>query len=184
MWNAFKKIPGFRFPKEGAGGDASGVYWAPTSRDPYTERRSFARTGHYENEDGPESRENFQLLAGHRVTQVLLTPPSDAGDSDDDWVATGVRFTPRDGEMPETVPEVRARKEIIISAGTAHTPQVLQRSGIGPKHILEAAGAQVKVELPGVGENFQDHMNFMISYNCQLPLSYQVHTFSDANLIS
>jgi choline dehydrogenase-like flavoprotein len=73
--------------------------------------------------------------------------------------------------MPETVPEVRARKEIIISAGTAHTPQVLQRSGIGPKHILEAAGAQVKVELPGVGENFQDHMNFMISYNFNKPMA-------------
>lgn len=69
--------------------------------------------------------------------------------------------------MPEAAWEVRAKREVIISAGSAHTPQVLQRSGVGPRHILEAAGAEVKVELPGVGENFQDHMNFAISYSCE-----------------
>ncbi|KFA54622.1 hypothetical protein S40293_02206 [Stachybotrys chartarum IBT 40293] len=163
MWNAFKKIPGFRFPVEGASGDASGVYWAPNSRDPATERRSFARTGHYENEDGPASRSNFHLLPGHRVTQIILSAPPDP-EADDAWTADGVRYAPRDGEVGETPLEVRARREIVVSAGSAHTPQVLQRSGIGPRHILEAAGAEVKVELPGVGENFQDHMNFAISY--------------------
>lgn len=159
MWNAFKKIPGFRFPKEGASGDASGVYWAPNSRDPSTERRSFARTGHYDN--GPSSRENFHLLPAHRVTQIILSE-SDS----DDWTADGVRFTPRDGQMTGPAREVRAKREVIVAAGTAHTPQVLQRSGIGPRPILEAAGAEVKVELPGVGENFQDHMNYAISYRC------------------
>jgi choline dehydrogenase-like flavoprotein len=163
MWNALKRIPGLRFPKEGASGDASGVYWAPTSRDPYTERRSFSRTGHYEKENGPAFRKNFHLLPAHRVTHVTLSSPPKG---DKLWVADGVRFAPRDGPMPSTAPEVRARREIVISAGSAHTPQVLQRSGIGPKHILEAAGAKVKVELPGVGENFQDHMNFAISYTC------------------
>ena len=162
MWNAFKKIPGFRFPKEGAGGDASGVFWAPNSRDPATERRPYAKPGHYANENGPATRENFHLLPAHRVTQVILSPVDGNGV---DWSADGVRYVPRDGEMPEEAWAVRARKEIIVSAGTAHTPQVLQRSGIGPRHILEAAGAEVKVELPGVGANLQDHMNFAISYN-------------------
>lgn len=169
MWNAFKKIPGFRFPKEAAAGDASGVYWAPTSMDPTTQRRSFSRTGHYEKEGGPAGRSNFHLLPAHRVTQVLLSPSS-TSDDDDDWTADGVRYTPRDGDMPETVPEVRAKREIILAAGSVHTPQVLERSGIGPRPILEAAGAEIKVELPGVGENFQDHMNFAISYKCELPV--------------
>lgn len=165
MWDAFKRIPGFRFPKEGAAGDQTGVIWAPNSRDPATERRSFARSGHYDQEDGPASRDNFHLLAGHRVTQVMLSAPLTP--DPDSWTAEGVRYTPRDGEMPETAWEVRARREVIIAAGAAHTPQVLQRSGIGPRPVLEAAGAQVKVELPGVGENFQDHMNFGISYRCE-----------------
>lgn len=164
MWDALRQNPNLKFPIEGAGGDQSGVIWAPNSRHPETHRRSFARTGHYENEDGPGSRSNFHLLPAHRVTQILLSPPE--GESED-WSADGVRYVPRDGEMPETAGEIRAKREIIVSAGSAHTPQVLQRSGIGPRHILEAAGAEVKVELPGVGENFQDHMNFAISYSCE-----------------
>lgn len=163
MWNALKKIPGFRFPKEGASGDASGVFWAPNSRSSVTQRRSFSRTGHHDYDDGPASRENFHLLPAHRVTQIILSASEDG----DVWAADGVRYTPRDGDMPETAWEVRARREVIVSAGSAHTPQVLQRSGVGPRHILEAAGAEVKVELPGVGENFQDHMNFAISYSCE-----------------
>ncbi|KAI9870992.1 MAG: hypothetical protein M1823_008579, partial [Watsoniomyces obsoletus] len=71
---------------------------------------------------------------------------------------------PRDGKAPDTAWVVRAKREVVISAGTAHTPQVLQRSGIGPRKILEAAGVEWKIDLPGVGENFQDHMNFGITY--------------------
>jgi|SRR5687767_13074544 choline dehydrogenase-like flavoprotein len=160
MWNAFKQIPGYRFPKEAAGGDASGIYWTPNSINPKTERRSFARTGHYDGE--PAKRDNFHLLPAHRVTQLLLSQPFNSSD----WVAEGVRFTPRDGDMPEKPREVRAKKEVIVAAGAVHTPQVLQRSGIGPRGVLEAAGAIVKVELPGVGENLQDHPNLGMSYRC------------------
>jgi choline dehydrogenase-like flavoprotein len=160
MWDAFKKIPGYRFPEEAAAGDASGIYWTPNSINPHTERRSFARTGHYDGE--PERRDNFHLLPAHRVTQLLLTESSES----DSWIAEGVRFTPRDGDMPDMPREVRAKREVIVAAGAAHTPQVLQRSGIGPRGVLEAAGAEVKVELPGVGENFQDHPNVAMSYRC------------------
>lgn len=165
MWDAFKQIPGYRFPKEAASGNASGVCWTPNSINPNTERRSFARTGHYEGE--PATRGNFHILPAHRVTQLLLSPSSDS----DDWVAEGVRLAPREerNDMSKKLREVRARKEVIVAAGAVHTPQVLQRSGIGPRGVLEAAGAEVKVELPGVGENLQDHPNLGISYQCKLP---------------
>lgn len=166
MWNALRKIPGLRFPKEGASGDASGVYWAPTSRYAANQRRSFARTGHYDGEEGPSSRSNFHLLPGHRVTQIMLSKPDNSNEADM-WTADGISYVPRDGDLPESAWEVRARKEIVIAAGTPHTPQVLQRSGIGPRPVLEAAGVDVKVELPGVGENFQDHINLGITYNCK-----------------
>lgn len=162
IFNAFKQLPWLHFPKEAAGGDATGVYWCPTSRDPATERRSYAKTGHYDN--GAAQRPNFHLFPGHRVTQVIL--------SEDNKVAEGVRITPRDGPMPDTAWEVKAKREIVLSAGSVHTPQVLQRSGIGPRHILEAAGAVVRVELPGVGYNLQDHMNFGIGFTCGLLLFF------------
>lgn len=50
-----------------------------------------------------------------------------------------------------------ARLEVILSAGAVHTPQILQLSGIGPRDLLESAGIDVLVDLPGVGYNFQDH---------------------------
>jgi choline dehydrogenase-like flavoprotein len=72
--------------------------------------------------------------------QVILSPSADANRADA-WMPDGVRYTPRDGHMPESAFEVRARRDLIIAAGTPHTPQILQRSGIGPRHVIEAAGA-------------------------------------------
>lgn len=52
---------------------------------------------------------------------------------------------------------MKAKKEVILAAGAIHTPQVLQLSGIGPAPLLKKAKIPVKVSLPGVGGNFQDH---------------------------
>ncbi len=57
-----------------------------------------------------------------------------------------------------TVVEVEARKELILSAGAIGSPQILQLSGIGPAPLLKEAGIDVVAELPGVGENLQDHL--------------------------
>lgn len=65
---------------------------------------------------------------------------------------------------------VSARKEVILSAGAVHTPQVLQLSGIGPRTLLEAAKIDVLVDLPGVGANFQDHAFLNVGYACTIPL--------------
>ena len=53
--------------------------------------------------------------------------------------------------------EVRARKEVILSAGAFNSPQLLQRSGVGPPDLLAEIGVPVVHALPGVGENLQDH---------------------------
>ena len=57
-----------------------------------------------------------------------------------------------------------ARKEVILSAGTFQSPQLLELSGIGQKSILSAAGVDTVLELPGVGENLQDHIRIQSSY--------------------
>lgn len=57
-----------------------------------------------------------------------------------------------------------ANKEVIVSAGCFGSPQLLQVSGIGPADVLGAAGIPVAVELPGVGQNMQDHIYFSVTH--------------------
>ena len=54
-----------------------------------------------------------------------------------------------------------------MSAGAIGSPQLLQLSGIGPVSILKAAGINVKHDLPGVGNNLQDHLEFNFQYQCK-----------------
>lgn len=164
VWNAWRTIPGVEFPTEHGDGNATGMIWCPNSIDPSDRTRSYSRRGHFDN--GANERTNFHLLPGHRVTKVALG--ENEGDEDRTHRATGVYIAPRDGEMFADGPVlVRARREVVVSAGSVHTPQVLQRSGIGPTDILEAAGVEVQVELPGVGFNLQDHAHYTISFNCK-----------------
>lgn len=53
---------------------------------------------------------------------------------------------------------MNANKEVILAGGTIGSTQVLQLSGIGPAKYLEAAGVDVKLNLPGVGQRLQDHL--------------------------
>ncbi|EMC95799.1 hypothetical protein BAUCODRAFT_504235 [Baudoinia panamericana UAMH 10762] len=59
---------------------------------------------------------------------------------------------------------VTARKEVILSAGSIQSPQLLELSGIGNATILSAAGIQPQVDLPGVGTNLQDHIRITTAY--------------------
>lgn len=57
-----------------------------------------------------------------------------------------------------------ARREVILSAGAVGSPQVLQLSGIGPAALLQKHGIDIAVDLPGVGENLQDHLQIRAVY--------------------
>jgi len=54
--------------------------------------------------------------------------------------------------------EVRASRELVLSAGAIGSPHILQLSGVGPASLLRGHGIEVVHELPGVGENLQDHL--------------------------
>ena len=81
---------------------------------------------------------------------------ADRRSPEDKLIATGVEF--RWGSDPSRAYVVHAQREVILSTGTIKTPQLLELSGIGRKDILHRLGVDVKIDLPGVGENVQEHL--------------------------
>lgn len=66
---------------------------------------------------------------------------------------------------------IEARREVILSAGTIASPQLLMLSGIGPADHLREHGIAVARDLPGVGQNLQDHVVAPLRYHCNKPVS-------------
>jgi choline dehydrogenase len=66
---------------------------------------------------------------------------------------------------------VWAAREVIISAGTVNSPQILMLSGIGPLDELSKHGIAVACDLPGVGKNLQDHVDSVLSWECSKPVT-------------
>ena len=79
--------------------------------------------------------------------------------------AVGVEYRRR-GRLAE----VRAG-EVVLCGGAINTPQLLQLSGVGPAGVLSEAGVEPLVDLPGVGENLQDHLEVYLQYACTQPVS-------------
>jgi choline dehydrogenase len=148
FYNAMAKMPKMPIPVDGASGK-SGLFWSPTSMDNEKYWRSYSRTAHYNGII--DVRKNYDVVTMHKVKKVLFQGTT----------ATGVEFSSR--YTNETF-IVKAKKEVIISAGTIHTPQILQNSGIGPKGLLKKAKIPLLIDLPGVGQNFQDHAWLSVNY--------------------
>ena len=90
-------------------------------------------------------RPNLEIRTGVMVSRVLLEGSR----------AVGVVLK-RGPQAPEE--EVRVAGEVVLAAGAVGTPQILQLSGIGPRDLLAEHGITLRHELPGVGENLQDHL--------------------------
>ena len=103
-----------------------------------------------------KKRSNLTILSGVLVKRVLLNNKT----------ATGVEYK-RNSEIAR----VNANKEIILSAGSVGSPQLLQLSGIGPRKVLKDAGVELLHEMPGVGENLQDHLEVYFQYHCKKPIT-------------
>jgi len=96
-------------------------------------------------------RANLAVRTNAHATRVLF----------EDGRASGVEYL-RDGRLER----VRARGEVILAAGALQSPQLLQLSGIGPGALLQQFGIPVVRDLPGVGENLQDHLQLRLLYRC------------------
>ncbi len=91
-------------------------------------------------------------------------------------LVTGVKFEGKTATGIEyrkggKIRQASARREVILCAGAIGSPHLLQVSGVGPREILEAADIDMVHELPGVGENLQDHLEFNFQYRCKQPIS-------------
>jgi len=102
-----------------------------------------------------ERRANLRVETGAHATKILC----------EGMRAVGVRYRKGAKEF-----EARAA-EVILSAGAIQSPQLLQLSGIGPRELLESFGIPVVVDLPGVGENLQDHLQLRVMYKCTRPIT-------------
>ena len=98
---------------------------------------------------GCMKRPNFELWTGAQVARLLFAPTGEGGDPR----CSGVQVW--DGREMVTV---KTRREVILSAGSIGSPQLLQLSGIGPAALLQRHGIDVVRDLSGVGSNLQDHL--------------------------
>lgn len=112
--------------------------------------------------DGPKKGERCSAAAAylhpvmHRPNLTVLTKAQALHVTFSGNCATGVTFR-HQGAMQT----VSARREVILSGGAFHSPQLLMLSGIGPEEELRRHGIAVRCALPGVGENLQDHPDFI-----------------------
>ncbi|KAH9934323.1 GMC oxidoreductase [Fomitopsis serialis] len=159
--------------KDPYGGNVTGCWQASASLDRDAQwTRSYAATAHYlPNKDSP----NLVVLTEATVARILFE--NKAG-SDGNLVANGVEFIYGGQEY-----RVGVNREVVCSAGTIKSPQVLELSGIGRREVLEKIGVPVKVELSGVGENLTDHTFCGISYELDPSTPHKTFDiFRDVNL--
>ncbi|BCA26464.1 choline dehydrogenase [Metapseudomonas otitidis] len=82
--------------------------------------------------------------------------------------AIGVDYLKGDSDQRITA---HARREVIVCSGAIASPQLLQRSGVGPSDLLRGLDIPVVHDLPGVGANLQDHLELYLQYACKEPVS-------------
>ena len=104
------------------------------------------------------ARGNITLLTKAQVVKINISGNS----------ATGVTFKHK-GKLHS----VEANKEVILSGGAINSPHLLMLSGIGPSQHLKEHGIEVHADLPGVGQNLQDHSSIILQYGCKK--SFPIH---------
>lgn len=102
-------------------------------------------------------RGNFEMWTGVQVRRLLLENGADGQ----------LRCVGAEVQTPHGVETVRASREVLLSAGSIGSVQILQISGIGPGALLQQHGIAVRHELSGVGENLQDHLQIRAVYKVQ-----------------
>ncbi|KIO29424.1 GMC oxidoreductase [Tulasnella calospora MUT 4182] len=133
-------------------GENVGIYNCPASVDRDAGVRSYAAPAYY----APNAaKTNFLVLTGAQATKINWKSSDDNGlavAESVSFIVNGVSYS------------AQASKEVILSGGVFNTPQLLELSGVGNPSILNPLGITTKINLPGVGENLQDHAMIPLSF--------------------
>lgn len=160
-------------------GTAAGGMLIPDSINPDNQTRSYARLDYFDTVI--KNRQNLHVATHQHVTRVLFDPTHNVHSRDFPaglWTSgVEVRKFPivrtfvsnicqflTDGSLD--LHNVSCSREVILAAGAVHTPQILEFSGIGDPAVLSQFNIPVVVNLPGVGNNFQDHPYVGVIYYC------------------
>lgn len=132
-------------------GKSTGAYSNAASVDPESKTRSYAASAY-----GPalKQRPNVRIVTGADVSRILFDETNQAS-----AVATGVQAS-----VGGKLQTFHAAKEVVLAAGSIGTPKLLELSGVGNPTLLAKHGIHCLVDLPGVGENLQDHLMTGMSY--------------------
>lgn len=136
---------GVKTNRESLGGDVNGAMYQPSSIDPDKWVRSYSANAYL-----PLAGSNVEVWTETRVAKIEFS------EGDDGLRATGVTLA--------NGTKIAARREVILSAGSIHSPGLLEHSGIGRSDVLTKVGVEQLLDLPGVGENLQDHIRVQTSY--------------------
>ncbi|KAH9438672.1 hypothetical protein MCOR27_001459 [Pyricularia oryzae] len=162
-------------------GITAGVVFSPSSMQAINQSRCDARVAYL---DPVMERPNMHVAVGQMATRLLLVDSTQGLISSTKDLPTPkrvqeVEFLPRRDSHSNNIhsSRVSASREVIMASGAIHTPTILQVSGIGPAYVLERLNITVQIELPGVGNNLQDHGMVGKDYDYKSP-----NIFTDRHL--
>lgn len=167
----YNSFPGYMVPLVGSWIPTLAALGVPESQDPYNGQtwgsfiststinptnwtRSYARSAYI---DPLPPRRNLQVLPNSTVTKILFSNNTENG-----LTASAIEYA---SSPTSTRYTVDVTKEVILAGGAIGSPTILMYSGIGPRNVLQTAGVQVEVDLPGVGQHLQDHISTQLIYN-------------------
>lgn len=104
------------------------------------------------------SRPNLTVITGALAHKIII----------ENQRATGITYA-HNGKLINAM----ARKEVLLCGGAINSPQLLMLSGIGPAQALSKLSIKTLVDLPGVGANLQDHVDFTMQWSCTQPVTLQ-----------
>ncbi|KAH7367534.1 choline dehydrogenase [Plectosphaerella cucumerina] len=128
------------------GGNPIGIGFQPTNIDTTRNTRSYSASSYL-----PLAGANLVVKTSTVVGKVNLVKLKGGA-----YQATGVTLA--DGKV------ITAKKEVVVSAGSVQSPGLLELSGVGQPAVIKAAGVTPLINLPGVGENYQDHIRLSNTY--------------------
>ncbi|PWN38534.1 alcohol oxidase [Meira miltonrushii] len=134
-------------------GDNLGVSIQPSDIDPTLQIRQSSPVAYLQSN---KHRSNLKILVSTVADKIVLEKSTS-----DPTLLTAHGATFSSGGHTYTV---RASEEVIVSGGSVNTPKLLELSGIGNIKVLQAAGVKQLIDLPGVGENLQDHTYTSVAY--------------------